>query len=108
VPGDLSLESLEADWQRHWLIERGIEIITEASRHLPQAMKNRHPDIPWTKAAGIGNVLRHGYEGVAAFILWKLVREDLPALVQACREDLTAGQRRDDQGRRNATTDEHG
>lgn len=80
VLGDLSLEALEADWQRHWLLRRGIEIISEASRHLPQAMKARHPAIPWPKVAGIGNVLRHGYEDVSAPILWKLVREDLLAL----------------------------
>jgi uncharacterized protein with HEPN domain len=95
VLGDLPLEALEADWQRQWLMQRGIEIISEASRHLPQAMKTRHPGIPWTKVAGIGNVLRHGYEDVAAPILWKLVREDLPALEQVCREELAAEQRRE-------------
>ena len=90
VLGDLSIESLEADWQRHWLLQRGIEITSEASRHLPQAMKARHPEIPGTKVAGIGNVLRHGYEDVAAPVLWKLVREDLPQLEQACRTERAA------------------
>jgi len=91
VLGDLTLDAFEADWQRHWLVQRGIEIISEASRHLPPEMKARHPDIPWTKVAGIGNVLRHGYEEVAAPVLWKLVREDLPHLERACREELAAG-----------------
>jgi uncharacterized protein with HEPN domain len=90
VLGDTSIEALEADWQRHWLIQRGIEIISEASRHLPVEMKARHPEIPWTKVAGIGNVLRHGYEDVAAPILWKLIREDLPYLERACREERAA------------------
>lgn len=88
--GDLSIEALEADWQRHWLIQRGIEIISEASRHLPARMKARHPEIPWTKVAGIGNVLRHGYEDVAAPVLWKLVREDLPVLERACQAERVA------------------
>ncbi len=91
VLGNLTLDAFEADWQRHWLVQRGIEIISEASRHLPPEMKARHPDIPWTKVAGIGNVLRHGYEEVAAPVLWKLVREDLPHLERACREELGAG-----------------
>jgi uncharacterized protein with HEPN domain len=85
VLGDLSLDDFEANWQWHWLVQRGIEIISEASRHLPPDMKARHPDIPWIKVAGIGNVLRHGYEDVAAPILWKLVRDDLPPLEHACR-----------------------
>ena len=90
VLGDLSLEALEADWQRHWLIQRGIEIISEASRYLPQEMKDRHPEIPWVKVAGIGNVLRHGYEDIAAPVLWKLVREDLSVLERACRTERAA------------------
>lgn len=90
--GDLSLEALEADWQRHWLIQRGVEIISEASRRLPHEMKARHPEIPWPKVAGIGNVLRHGYEDVSAPVLWKLVREDLPPLETVCRAELTTAQ----------------
>jgi uncharacterized protein with HEPN domain len=35
-------------------------------------LKARHPEIPWTKVAGIGNVLRHSYENVAAPIMWKV------------------------------------
>ncbi|HEY6432881.1 MAG TPA: HepT-like ribonuclease domain-containing protein [Acetobacteraceae bacterium] len=66
VLGALSLDAFEGDWQLHWLVQRGIEIISEASRHLPAEMKARHADIPWTKVAGIGNVLRHGYEDIAA------------------------------------------
>ncbi len=56
VLGDLSIDDLEADWQRHWLLQRGIEIISEASRHLPEDIKARHPEIPWVKVVGIGNI----------------------------------------------------
>src|SRR5262245_66561978 len=74
---DMSLEAFEADWQKQWLVERGLEIISEASRHLPAELKARHPNIPWVKVAGIGNVLRHNYEHVAPDILWKLAQSDL-------------------------------
>ena len=88
--GDLPLDAFEADWQRHWLVQRGVEIISEASRHLPTALKARHPEIPWTKVAGIGNILRHNYEDIEASVLWKLVREDLPELEQVCRAERGA------------------
>jgi uncharacterized protein with HEPN domain len=55
---NISLQEFETDWQRQWLVERGIEIISEASRHLTDEMKARHPEIPWQKVAAIGNVLR--------------------------------------------------
>ncbi|HKM64559.1 MAG TPA: HepT-like ribonuclease domain-containing protein [Acidisphaera sp.] len=92
VLGDLSLDAFEGDWQRQWLVQRGIEIISEASRHLPDDLKARQPHIPWRKVAGIGNILRHGYEDIAAPVLWKLVREDLPQLERACREELATEQ----------------
>ena len=85
--GELSLDAFEADWQCHWLVQRGIEIISEASRHLTSEIKERHPEIPWSKVAGIGNVLRHGYQDIAAPVLYKLVREDLPGLESACRAE---------------------
>ncbi len=85
---DISLEAYETDWQRQWLIERGIEIISEASRHLGDEIKARHPEIPWKKVAGIGNVLRHDYESVAAPIIWKLAQIDLQLLEHVCRDEL--------------------
>lgn len=46
-------------------IERNIERISEASRRLPDDLKAGYPSIPWRDIAGIGNVLRHGYDAVA-------------------------------------------
>src|ERR1700761_4072550 len=35
---DATLESFAANRQKRWLVERGLEIISEASRHLPEDM----------------------------------------------------------------------
>lgn len=40
---NLSFESFEADWATRWIVERGTEIISEASRRLPDDLKDRHP-----------------------------------------------------------------
>ncbi len=94
VIGGLSVDEFEADWAKRWLVERGIEIVSEASRHLSADLKARHPDIPWPKVAGIGNVLRHNYERVAAPLSWALVRNELPGLYRVCRDELGAKQAR--------------
>jgi uncharacterized protein with HEPN domain len=39
-------------------LERAIEIISEASRRIPDDLKDEAPEVPWKKVAGIGNVLR--------------------------------------------------
>jgi uncharacterized protein with HEPN domain len=82
------LEAFETDWQLQWLVERGVEIISEASRHLTNELKARHPEIPWEKVAGIGNVLRHNDESIAAPVIWKLAQPDLPLLENVYREEL--------------------
>ena len=38
--------------------------------------------------AGIGNVLRHNYERIAAPVIWKLAQTDLALLDKVCREEL--------------------
>jgi uncharacterized protein with HEPN domain len=88
VLNGVTLEAFELDWEKRWLVERGIEIISEASRHIPDDIKKRQVAIPWSKVAGIGNVLRHDYDRAAPDVLWKLVRDDLPILGKACREEL--------------------
>src|SRR5580700_12270420 len=86
----VTLDAFETDRRKRWLVERGVEIISEASRHLPGEMKARHPEIPWPKVAGIGNVLRHDYQDVAHDVLWHVVRENLPPLEKVCRDELAA------------------
>jgi uncharacterized protein with HEPN domain len=84
----VTLTAFEYDKIKRWVVERGIEIISEASRRLPQDLKGRHPDIPWPKVAAIGNILRHEYQDVAHDVLWHVVNEDLPQLEKVCRIEL--------------------
>lgn len=88
----VTIDAFESDWRKRWLVERGVEIISEASRRLADDLKNRHPEIPWTKVAGIGNVLRHEYEGISAPVMWKLVQDGLTPLERVCREELVRAQ----------------
>jgi uncharacterized protein with HEPN domain len=61
-------------------VTRCLEIISEASRRLPDDLKARHVAIPWKQMAGAGNVYRHDYEDVAARYVWETVQQDLPPL----------------------------
>ena len=84
----VSLEEFQSDLDRRRIVERNVEIISEASRRLPDDLKDRHPEIPWKKVAGIGNIVRHDYENVSANALWKLVHDDLLLLEKVCRNEL--------------------
>jgi uncharacterized protein with HEPN domain len=56
---------------------------SEASRHLARDLKSPHKDVRWVDIAGIGNILRHEYQRIDSQIVWKAVRDDLPALKEA-------------------------
>jgi uncharacterized protein with HEPN domain len=89
-----SFESYVADRTVRRAVERCIEIISEASRRLPPDLKDRHPAIPWSKIAGIGNVLRHDYDVVNDATIWHAATIDLlplKAAVAALLRELEAG-----------------
>ena len=50
--------------------ERFLEILSEASKHIPEDLKKEEPSVPWSQIRGIGNHLRHAYHRVDFEILW--------------------------------------
>ena len=71
-----------------YAVTRCLEIISEASRRLPDELKARHPTIAWRQMAGAGNVYRHDYEDVAAQYVWDTVQRDLPPLLAVLEREL--------------------
>ncbi|MCA0252518.1 MAG: DUF86 domain-containing protein [Actinobacteria bacterium] len=71
-------------------LERFFEIISEASRHIPEDRRAAYPDIPWKRIAGIGNVLRHAYDGVDIDLLLNTAGPELDALERAVSQLLDA------------------
>ncbi len=85
---DLSVDGFRDDPIRKFAAERSIEIISEASRHIPGELKDAASHLPWNEILGIGNVLRHGYDIVDPEIIWKLTRDDLGPLEATIRQML--------------------
>lgn len=86
--GDLTAERFGNDIQRVYAVTRALEIISEASRRLPDDMKARHTIVPWQQIAGAGNIYRHGYDSVATELLWQTVQTGLTKLREAVVAEL--------------------
>jgi uncharacterized protein with HEPN domain len=71
-----------------YAVTRALEIISEASRRLPAAVKERHPEIPWSDVAAAGSVYRHDYEDVRERRVWITVQKDLPPLLAVVEQEL--------------------
>jgi uncharacterized protein with HEPN domain len=79
-------EAFVGDPRTVYAVTRCLEIISEASRRLPDELKARHQSIAWGDMAGTGNIYRHDYEQH----VWEAVQIDLPPLRAAIAEELAA------------------
>lgn len=71
-----------------YAVIRALEIISEASRKLPEEIKGKYPEIPWKQIAGSGNIYRHDYEDVLERIVWETVHNALGPLEVAVKKEL--------------------
>lgn len=74
VTAGATYETFAATWGMQRVVERGLEIISEASRHVPADLKALAPDIPWRQIAAIGNLLRHEYQRADPQATWNIFR----------------------------------
>ena len=79
----LSYEEFAGDRKTVDAVVRNLEVIGEAARHVPEEVRARFPELPWSDMADTRNVLIHEYFGVDLAILWKTASVDLPAILPA-------------------------
>ena len=64
-------------------IERNVEIIGEAARHVSDSLKQTHPEIPWRSIIGQRNILAHEYGEIRHENVWNVATKRIPELIIA-------------------------
>ncbi len=72
---------------------RNIEVIGEATKHLPDEIRDRIPGIEWKKIAGMRDWICHVYYRVDDDIVWDVISTKVPELHQALRTFLAQVER---------------
>jgi uncharacterized protein with HEPN domain len=84
-------QDLDADRMLNLALVRLLEIVGEAATHISEDTRAAIANVPWPQIVGLRNRLIHGYDRVDLDVLWKIVQQDLPALVAELAKVLEKG-----------------
>jgi uncharacterized protein with HEPN domain len=62
-------------------VERAVEVIGEAARHVSAEFRQAHPEIPWRKIIGQRHFLAHEYGEIKQEKLWLAATVSIPELI---------------------------
>ncbi len=85
----MSLTEFLKDRKTANAVIRSLEVLGEAAKKIPEAMRLRHPEIPWRDIAGMRDKLIHEYHGVDLTVVWRTVQEDIPPLIPLLEKMLS-------------------
>lgn len=85
----LDFDAFAADQRTFYAVVRALEIISEASRRLPDDVKAWHSTIDWSSVATAGNIYRHEYEVVDPRVVWHTITVELAPLERVVRHELS-------------------
>lgn len=65
---------------------RSIEVIGEAAKHVPVALRQNYSQVEWRAIAGMRDRLIHAYFGVDYDIVWDVVINKIPGLHEQIKQ----------------------
>ncbi|MCX6668967.1 MAG: DUF86 domain-containing protein [Methanothrix sp.] len=77
---EMDFGEFQEDEKTRYSLICALEIVGEAAKKVPTAVRQRNPQVPWKDMAGMRDRLIHGYFGVDNEIVWKTAKEFAPQI----------------------------
>ncbi len=76
----MDFEAFFVDDKTASAVVQKLEIIGEATKNVPEAIRQKYPQVPWQEMAGRGDLLIHEYYNVNCSVVWEVVTKLIPPL----------------------------
>ena len=76
--GNMSFNEFQNDDKTASAVVRKFEVIGEAAKNVPDAVREKYPEIPWKEMAGFRDKLIHFYFGVKYDLVWQTAQTRIP------------------------------
>ena len=80
----LTAEAFRAQEQTLDAVVWNLMIIGEAVQHIPEAVVQAYPELPWPQMRGIRNRIVHAYDQIDYDIIWNVVQINLENFFPCC------------------------
>lgn len=80
ITSDMTIDELLENETLKRAIVRSLEIIGEATKKIPEDIKQNWSQIPWRNIAGMRDKLIHDYIGVNYTIVWDVAKNKIPEI----------------------------
>ncbi len=84
--GGVSYEQFSADSKLAEACVFNLSQMGELANRVDGAFAAAHSEIPWQYIYGLRNRIVHDYEGVNMTLIWEIIQEDLPVLIEQLRK----------------------
>lgn len=74
----MDFEAFKADDKTSSAVMRKLEVIGEATKQIPNDVREQYPEVPWKAMAGMRDRLIHFYFGVSNRLVWRAVQKEIP------------------------------
>lgn len=87
---EIDFEAFKNDDMKSSAVIRKFEIIGEATKNMPEEIKQKYPAIPWKDMSGMRDRLIHFYFGIKYELVWETIKKEIPkvkALIKKILEE---------------------
>ena len=82
---NISEEVFKRDIKLQDAVVRRFEIIGEASRNIPRALKDKNPQVPWYKMEQFRDLMTHSYFEISINKIWMAIINEIPRIKEAMK-----------------------